>query len=99
MDLAPFQVGTPAVTTDMLVVLGVVGLALVLVVTEALAVDVTAILIMVLLVVLEPWTGIDSSAGWSPRPRPSYPPSACSGCSTSSPGWSPPSSATTRASS
>lgn len=42
----------------MAVVLGVVALALVLFVTEALPVDVTAILSAVLLVVLEPWTGI-----------------------------------------
>jgi di/tricarboxylate transporter len=54
-----------AVTTEMAVVLGVVALALVLFVTEALPVDVTAILSAVLLVVLEPWTGISVAEGIS----------------------------------
>ena len=54
-----------AVTTEMVVVLGVVALALVLFVTEALPVDVTAILSAVLLVVLEPWTGITPVEGIS----------------------------------
>jgi di/tricarboxylate transporter len=54
-----------AVTTEMAVVLGVVALALVLFVTEALPVDVTAILSAVLLVVLEPWTGISPAQGIS----------------------------------
>ena len=49
----------------MVVVLGVVALALVLFVTEALPVDVTAILSAVLLVVLEPWTGITPVEGIS----------------------------------
>ncbi len=49
----------------MAVVLGVVALALVLFVTEALPVDVTAILSAVLLVVLEPWTGISPTQGIS----------------------------------
>jgi di/tricarboxylate transporter len=49
----------------MAVVLGVVALALVLFVTEALPVDVTAILSAVLLVVLEPWTGISPAQGIS----------------------------------
>jgi di/tricarboxylate transporter len=49
----------------MAVVLGVVALALVLFVTEALPVDVTAILSAVLLVVLEPWTGISVAEGIS----------------------------------
>jgi di/tricarboxylate transporter len=59
---APLQF---AVTTEMVVVLGVVVLALVLFVTEALPVDVTAILSAVLLVVLEPWTGISPAEGIS----------------------------------
>ena len=49
----------------MVVVLGVVALALVLFVTEALPVDVTASLSAVLLVVLEPWTGITPVEGIS----------------------------------
>ena len=60
--LAPLQ---STVTTEMLVVLAVVALALVLFVTEALPVDVTAILSAVLLVVLEPWTGISPAQGIS----------------------------------
>ena len=60
--LAPLQF---AVTTEMAVVLGVVALALVLFVTEALPVDVTAILAAVVLVVLEPWTGISPAEGIS----------------------------------
>ncbi|MCL7418565.1 MAG: SLC13 family permease, partial [Halalkalicoccus sp.] len=55
----------PAVTTDVLVVLGVVVFALVLFLTERLPIDVTAILLIVVLVVLEPWTGIDPSTGIS----------------------------------
>jgi len=53
------------VTVEMAVVLGVVAVALVLFVTEALPVDVTAILSAVLLVVLEPWTGISPADGIS----------------------------------
>jgi len=49
------QVG---VDTDVLVVLGVVLLALVLFVSEALTVDVTAIVILLVLTLLEPWTTI-----------------------------------------
>jgi len=55
----------PEVTTDMLVVFGVVGLALALFLTERLPIDVTAILLIVVLVVLEPWTGVDPATGIS----------------------------------
>ncbi|WP_254532050.1 SLC13 family permease [Natrinema gelatinilyticum] len=55
----------PEPTTDMLVVFGVVVLALVLFLTERLPVDVTAILLIVVLVVLEPWTGVDPVTGIS----------------------------------
>ncbi|WP_226004779.1 SLC13 family permease [Natrinema salinisoli] len=55
----------PDVTTDVLVVFGVVGFALVLFLTERLPIDVTAILLIVVLVVLEPWTGIDPETGIS----------------------------------
>jgi di/tricarboxylate transporter len=48
----------PELTTDILVVLGIVVLALVLFVSERLPVDVTAILLIVVLSVLEPWTTI-----------------------------------------
>lgn len=49
----------PPVTVNMLVVFGVVGLALVLFVTEALPVDVTAIVLMVVLMVLGPAGPVD----------------------------------------
>jgi di/tricarboxylate transporter len=63
--LAQVEAATPVLTTDILVVLGVVVFALVLFLTERLPIDVTAILLIVVLVVLEPWTGIDPSTGIS----------------------------------
>lgn len=53
------------VTVDMLVVFAIVILALVLFTTEPIAIDVTAILVMVLLIVLEPWTQISPEEGIS----------------------------------
>ena len=58
----------PGLTAEIMVVLGVVGLAIVLFLTEALPVDVTAIALMVVLAVLEPWTTIsptDAIAGFA----------------------------------
>ncbi len=55
----------PEVTADMVVVFAVVVLALVLFLTERLPIDVTAILLIVVLVVLEPWTGVDPETGIS----------------------------------
>ncbi|WP_174264848.1 SLC13 family permease [Halalkalicoccus jeotgali] len=52
-----------AVTVDMLVVFAIILLALVLFATEWYPIDVTAILIMVLLMVLEPWTQITPREG------------------------------------
>jgi di/tricarboxylate transporter len=65
--MVPLQTGAaqPALTTDVLVVLGVVSLALVLFVSERLPVDVTAIMLMVTLIVLEPWTTISPEEGIS----------------------------------
>ncbi|MFC4540716.1 SLC13 family permease [Halosolutus amylolyticus] len=65
VPLAQEPVAQPALTTDILVVFGVVAVALVLFLTERLPIDVTAILLIVILVVLEPWTGIDPSTGVS----------------------------------
>ncbi|ODR81167.1 potassium transporter TrkA [Haladaptatus sp. W1] len=59
------QTGLATVTTDMLVVFAIVLIALVFFATELLPVDVTAILIMVTLMVLEPWTGISTTEGIS----------------------------------
>ncbi len=53
------------VTSDMLVVFGLILLALALFVTERFPIDVTAILVMVLLMVLEPWTQISPREGIS----------------------------------
>ncbi|MFC7203097.1 SLC13 family permease [Haloferax namakaokahaiae] len=53
------------VTTDIIVVLAVVLAALVMFVSEWLPVDVTAILLMVTLIVLEPWTTISPEEGIS----------------------------------
>jgi len=55
----------PELTMDILVVPGIVALAFVLFLTEQLPIDVTAILLIVILVVLEPWTGVDPSTGIS----------------------------------
>jgi len=65
--MSPLQdtAAVPELTTGMLVVFGVVVLALILFVTEALPVDVTAILVMVLLIVLEPYTRITPELGVS----------------------------------
>lgn len=49
----------------MLVVFGIILLALVLFITELLPIDVTAITVMVLLMVLGPWTGITVDEGFS----------------------------------
>ncbi|WP_306060345.1 SLC13 family permease [Natronococcus wangiae] len=63
--LAQEPVTRPELTTDVLVVFGVVVLALVLFVTERLPIDITALSLIVILVVLEPWTGVDPETGIS----------------------------------
>nr|WP_256403940.1 SLC13 family permease [Haloplanus ruber] len=62
--LAVWGISTP-VTAEMLVVFALILLALVLFATERFPVDVTAILVMVLLMVLEPWTQISPREGIS----------------------------------
>ncbi|MFB6280765.1 MAG: SLC13 family permease [Haloferacaceae archaeon] len=59
--MGPLLAGAPPVTTDTLVVFGVVAAALILFVTEATSVDVTAIGIMVALVALGRWTGVTAT--------------------------------------
>jgi di/tricarboxylate transporter len=54
-----------AMTVDMLVVFAIICLALVLFATEFVPIDVTAILVMVLLMVLGPWTQISPREGIS----------------------------------
>ena len=62
----PLQVGLPwGLTPDIVVVLGVIALAMVLFTAERVPVDLTAILVMVLLIVLEPWTRISVAEGIS----------------------------------
>ena len=56
--VAPMAQTQPGLSVDIVVVLAVVGFAVVLFLTEAMPVDVTAILLMVVLAVLEPWTTI-----------------------------------------
>nr|WP_267902890.1 SLC13 family permease [Halomarina oriensis] len=65
--LAPLAVQdlASAVTVDMLVVFVLVLVALVLFATEWFPIDVTAILVMVLLMLLEPWTQISAQEGIS----------------------------------
>ncbi|TVP58942.1 MAG: SLC13 family permease [Gemmatimonadales bacterium] len=55
----------PELTTGILVVFSLVLLALVLFITEVVRMDVAAILLMVLVIVLSPWTGVDADAGFS----------------------------------
>ena len=58
-------VTSPPLTADMIVVLGIILLALVLFATETIPVDLTAILVMVLLMILGPWTQITPVEGIS----------------------------------
>ena len=53
----------PPITTDALVVFAIIAIALVLFVTEPVPIDVVAIGIMVTLILLEPWTGVDAATG------------------------------------
>jgi di/tricarboxylate transporter len=62
--MAPPELG-PELTTGMLVVFGIVGLALVLFITEVVPIDVSAIILLVLVVMLSPWTEVGPEAGLS----------------------------------
>ena len=55
----------PPITTDMLVVFGIIAVAFALFVTEYVRVDVTALLVLVLLVILQPWTHVSPADGLS----------------------------------
>lgn len=63
--LAVQSAAPTAVTVDMLVVFAIIFLALALFATEFFPIDVTAILVMVLLMVLRPWTQISPQEGIS----------------------------------
>ena len=54
-----------AVTLGMALVFGLIGVALVLFVTEVVSSDVTAIAVLVALAVLEPWTGVSAATAIS----------------------------------
>ncbi len=60
---APIEV--PPLTPGMLVVFGIVGLALVLFITEVIPIDVAAIALLVVVVALEPWTEVSPQDGLS----------------------------------
>ncbi len=64
-SLAVQGLGFPSVTAEMFVVFALILLALVLFATERFPIDVTAILVMVLLMILEPWTQISPREGIS----------------------------------
>ncbi|SFG87030.1 TrkA-C domain-containing protein [Halopelagius inordinatus] len=55
----------PAVTTEIVVVFGLILTAVVLFATEAVSPDVTAISVLVAVVVLEPWTGVGTEAAFA----------------------------------
>ncbi len=55
--------GVPPVTTEILVLFLIVGVALLLFVTEPVPIDIVAIGVMFTLIVLEPWTGVDPETG------------------------------------
>jgi len=65
LSLAVQGLASTPVTAEMLVVFALILLALVLFATEWFPIDVTAILLMVLLMVLEPWTQISPREGIS----------------------------------
>ena len=63
--LGTLAVGTtvPPLTTEILVVFAIIALALVFFVAEPVPIDITAIGVMVVLIVLEPWTRVDPATG------------------------------------
>jgi di/tricarboxylate transporter len=61
----PAGVALPPITTDMLVVFGITVLAFSLFASEIVPVDVTALIVMVVLMLLQPWTHISVSEGIS----------------------------------
>ena len=63
--LGALAVGTtvPPLTTEILVIFAIIALALVFFVAEPVPIDITAIGVMVVLIVLEPWTQVDAATG------------------------------------
>ncbi len=65
VSIVVLGLGSTSVTAEMLVVFAIILLALVLFATEWFPIDVTAILVMVLLIIFEPWTQISPREGIS----------------------------------
>jgi len=53
----------PPLTTEIALIFAIIAIALVLFITEPLPIDIVAIAVVVTLVVLEPWTGVDAATG------------------------------------
>ncbi len=53
----------PPLTAEILLMFGIIGVALVLFVAEPLPIDIVAVGVMVTLIALEPWTGVDATVG------------------------------------
>ncbi|MFB6299275.1 MAG: SLC13 family permease [Halobacteriales archaeon] len=63
--LAQTNGAIPPLTPEIVLIFVIIGLALVLFVTEPLPIDITAIAVLFTLVILEPWTGVDPAMGVS----------------------------------
>ena len=65
MNAALAQAGgaIPSLTPEIVLIFAVIGVALALFVTGPIPIDVTAVAVLVALIVLEPWTGIDPETG------------------------------------
>lgn len=66
MDIAVLAQTTgeiPPLTTEIVLMFAIIGIALLLFITEPLPIDIIAIAIMFTLIVLEPWTGVDAATG------------------------------------
>ena len=59
----PAQATIPPLTTEIVLLFALIGVALLLFITEPLPIDIVAIAVVVALVVLEPWTGVDAATG------------------------------------
>ena len=53
----------PPLTAEMLLIFGIIAVALVLFILEPLPIDIVALGVLVSLIVLEPWTGVDAETG------------------------------------
>ena len=67
LTVLPLSAGVtvPPLSTEILLIFALILVALVLFVTEPLPIDIIAIAVLVSLVVLEPWTGVDAATGIS----------------------------------